>query len=206
MASTSRSKNGIIIGVVGAGIGLLLVAAVIFGGSDGSDGRPEFGEPTIEGAALPPMPQASPQDTSANGLVAPRLAGIGYDNSTVVIENDGRAKGVVFLAHWCPHCQAEVPRVQAWLDAGGGVDGVDLYSVSTAVDSGRPNYPPSTWLDAEGWTVPVIRDAQASSAHRAYGGGGFPYWVFTNSDGTVALRTSGQLQTEHLVQILESLN
>lgn len=203
MAATPRNRTGIIIGVVGGGIILLLIAAVLFGNSETNS---EFGEPTIDGIALPAMPQDSLLDTSAASLAAPTLSGVDYDNNAVVIENDGRPKGIVFLAHWCPHCQEEVPRVQSWLDGGGGVEGVDLYSVSTAVNSGRPNYPPSEWLTAEGWTVPVIRDNEASSAHRAFGRGGFPYWVFTNSDGSVALRTSGQLQTEQLVQILESLN
>ena len=204
MANTgSGSKIGIIAGVVGGGLVLLLILAVVFGNSEVGS---EFGEPTIEGVSLPPMPASVPQDTSANGLLAPALSGVDYSDNAVTIENDGRAKGIVFIAHWCPHCQEEVPRVQAWLDAGGDVEGVDLYSVSTAVNSGRPNYPPSAWLDTEGWTVPVIRDDQPGSAHRAYGGGGFPYWVFTNCDGTVAARTSGQLQTDQLVAILETLS
>ncbi|MCL1592869.1 MAG: TlpA family protein disulfide reductase [Actinomycetia bacterium] len=204
MAKTGTgSKTGIIAGVIGAGLVLLLISAVLFGNSEVGS---EFGEPTIEGVSLPPMPQNVSQDASANGLTAPTLSGVDYSDTPVVIGDDGRAKGVVFLAHWCGNCQQEVPRVQAWIDAGGDVEDVDLYSVTTSVNSGRPNYPPSAWLESEGWTVPVVRDDQAGSAHRAYGGGGFPYWVFTNSDGTVAMRVAGQIQTPELVAILESLS
>ena len=121
------------------------------------------------------------------------------------ITDDGTAKGIVFLAHWCPHCQEEVPRVQEWLDNGGGVDGVDLYSVSTAANSGRTNHPASDWLVREGWTTPLIVDDQSSSVLSAYGRGGFPYWVFLNADGTVALRTAGQLTIEQLEGFLNSL-
>lgn len=200
---SSKSKTSIIFAVVGGIVVLLLVGAVLLGTDEVGS---EYGEPTLTGTALPPMPAEVRKDTSANGLASPLLSGVDYDNNPVAIENDGRAKGIVFLAHWCGNCQQEVPKVQSWLNAGGGVDGVDLYSVTTAVNSGRPNYPPSAWLQREGWTVPVIRDDQAGSAHRAFGGGGFPYWVFTNSDGTVALRVAGQISTDELASILESLN
>lgn len=200
---SSGNKTSIIFAVVGAVVVLLLVGAVFLGTSEVGS---EYGEPTLSGSPLPPMPQETRSDMVESGVVAPLLSGVDYDDKAVAIDNDGRAKGIVFLAHWCGNCQQEVPRVQAWLDAGGDVEGVDLYSVTTAVNSSRPNYPPSEWLEREGWTVPIIRDDQAGSAHRAFGGGGFPYWVFTNSDGTVALRVAGQIQTEELVSILESLS
>ncbi|MCL1587285.1 MAG: TlpA family protein disulfide reductase [Actinomycetia bacterium] len=203
---SSGSKTGLIIGAVGAVAVLLLAAVVIFGTTETSGIESETGEVTIDGVSLPLMPQSAPQDTTANGLTPPDVAGSNFAGDTVTITNDGRAKGIVFVAHWCPHCQEEVPRVQEWIDGGGSVDGVDLYSVSTSVRSTQANYPPSDWLEQEGWTVPVILDDADGSAHLAYGGGGFPYWVFVHSDGTVALRTSGQLQTDQLVQILESLN
>ena len=73
------------------------------------------------------------------------------------------------------------------------------------MNSGQPNYPPSSWLEGEDWSVPVIRDDQDNSTLIAYGAGGFPYWVFTNADGTVAIRTSGELSTEQLETILSTL-
>ncbi|MDK1019395.1 MAG: hypothetical protein QGD89_08340 [Actinomycetota bacterium] len=205
MASTSSSgsKNGLIIGAAGGLVVLLLVAAVIFGSEEIGA---EFGSPELRGTSLPPFPsQQASVDTSANGLAAPEIFGQDYTGIDVAIANDGRAKGIVFLAHWCQFCQREVPRVQAWLDAGGGVDGVDLYSVSTSVNSGRPNHPPSSWLDAEGWTIPLVVDDQPLSLYRAYGGGGFPYWVFLHADGTVGLRTAGELTIDELTQILNTL-
>jgi thiol-disulfide isomerase/thioredoxin len=202
-----RNNMPIILGAVGAVVVLLLVAVFVLNPDGGSQPiEDETAAVTIDGVSLPVMPQSAPQDESANGLIPPDLTGTDFAGNTVSITNDGQAKGIVFVAHWCPHCQEEVPRVQAWIDGGGSVDGVDLYSVSTSVRSTQANYPPSDWLESEGWTSPVIRDDAEGSAHLAYGGGGFPYWVFVNSDGTVALRTSGQLQTDQLVKILESLN
>ncbi|MEN8040887.1 MAG: TlpA disulfide reductase family protein [Actinomycetota bacterium] len=200
--ASSGSKTGLIIGVVGGLVVLLLVAAVMFGNEEVGA---EYGEPTIEGTSLPPFPGTESVDLSATGLPAPEVFGKNFDGQDVSITNDGRAKGIVLVAHWCPHCQEEVPRVQEWLDTGGGVDGVDLYSISTAANSGRPNYPASEWLDSEGWTVPTIVDDQAFSIHDAYGSGGFPYWVFLNADGTVAVRTAGQLSIAQLEEVLNTL-
>ncbi len=73
------------------------------------------------------------------------------------------------------------------------------------MNSAQGNYPPSAWLKREGWTAPVIRDDKDSSVLRAYGSGGFPYWVFVNADGSVALRTSGELQIAQLETILNGL-
>ena len=201
-SSSSGSKTGLIIGVVGGLVVLLLVAAVMFGSEEVGA---EYGEPEISGTALTLFPNTESIDFSAAGQTAPDVIGRNYDGSEVTIANDGRAKAIVFLAHWCSHCQAEVPRVQQWLDNGGGVEGVDMYSVSTAINSGRPNYPASTWLEGENWTVPVVVDDQKSSVLTAYGSGGFPYWVFVNADGTVAVRTAGELSIDQLEEIMNTL-
>ena len=199
----TTNRTGIIIGVVGGVVVLLLVAAVVFGNQEVGA---EYGDPEVQGEALPLMPPNAPIDDTATGFEYPNVRGQDFDGSTVTIDNgDGRAKGIVFLAHWCPHCQDEVPRVQAWLDSTGGDPGVDLYSVATSMNSGRGNFPPSSWLEGEGWTVPTIRDDQQNSVLLSYGAGGFPYWVFTNADGTVAVRTSGQLTIDQLTTILNTL-
>ncbi len=201
MSESTTSRTTIIAVIAGAGVVALLIAAVLFGGS-----TEETGSPELTGAALTPMPANVAVDSSATGETAPDVTGTDFDGNDVTMQNDGRAKAIVFLAHWCPHCQAEVPKVQDWLESTGGVDGVDMYSVATAMNSTRDNYPPSEWLEREGWTVPVIRDDADSSVYAAYGTGGFPYWVFTNSDGTVAVRVAGEVPIADLEQILLGLS
>lgn len=200
--TSSASRTGIIIGVVGALVVLLLVVAVVFGNEEAGA---EYGEPIVEGTALTVYPNTQSIDFSAAGQIAPDVIAKDYSDNDISITNDGTAKAIAFIAHWCPHCQEEVPRVQEWLNSGGGVEGVDLYSVSTSANSGRPNYPASAWLENEGWTVPVIVDDKAGSVHAAYGSGGFPYWVFVNADGTVAARTAGQLSIQQLEELLNAL-
>ncbi len=199
-----RNMTAILIGAAGGLVVLLLVAAVVFGNTEVGS---EFGDPVIEGQGLALMPPNQSADATANGATIPSVVGQDFDDATVTIDpTDGRAKAIVFLAHWCPFCQEEVGSVQAWIDQTGGDPDVDIYSVSTSMNSGRDNYPPSAWLESEGWTSPVIRDSNENSVLISYGAGGFPYWVFVNSDGSVALRTSGLLENAQLVEILDSLS
>lgn len=196
--SRRRLPIGIIAGVVAAGA-VIAVMVLSFGGSSSAL---EVGSPQIEGNALPAF--AAGQADPAIGLPAPTVRGTDFDGNAVAIA-PGEATAILFLAHWCSHCQAEVPAVQEWLDGGGGVPGASLVSVSTAVDRLRDGYPPSQWLDEEGWTVPVVMDDEAGSAHRAYGGAGFPYWVFVDRDGNVAARWAGELSIPQLAELLAAI-
>ncbi len=200
--SSGKSRSIPIVGIVVAVVAVLAVVAVVFAGNTAVGS--EFGEPVVEGR-LSLMPPDASVDRSAAGEIAPTVIGADFDGNEVRIENDGKAKAIVFLAHWCPHCQNEVPEVQAWLDSGGGVEGVDMYSVATAMNSTRDNYPSSEWLDREGWTVPVIVDDADNTAYDAHGSGGFPFWVFVNSDGTVAVRVAGFTPVADLEQIMQAL-
>ena len=199
---SGKTRSIPIVGIVFAVVAVLAVVAVVFAGN--TEPGSEYGEPQVTGS-LTPAPPNTVADTDATGEMAPTVIGQDFDGNELRIENNGKAKAIVFLAHWCPHCQNEVPAVQAWLDSGGGVEGVEMISVASAMDSNRDNYPSSDWLDREGWTVPVIVDDSANSVYRAYGAGGFPFWVFVNSDGTVAVRTQGSTPIADLEQIMESL-
>jgi thiol-disulfide isomerase/thioredoxin len=150
----------------------------------------------ITGDALPLLPEGS--SDPALGQVAPEVTGTDFDNAEVSIAHDGNAKIVLFLAHWCPHCQREVPIVQDWLDSAPLPDNVELISVTTSISSTRDNYPPSAWLDREGWSSPVLRDDESSSVSNAYGLTAFPYWVFLAGDGTVLARVTGGIAVSDL--------
>jgi len=200
--SSDTSRSIPIIGIVVGIIVVLAVIAIVFAGN--TEPGNEYGDPQVSGQ-LSLMPPDTRVDTTANSEVSPTVIGQDFDGNEVRIENDGRAKAIVLLAHWCGFCQNEVPTVQAWLDSGGGVEGVDMYSIATAMDSNRDNFPPSAWFDREGWTVPVIRDDSNNSVHTAYGSGGFPFWVFVNSDGTVAFRLAGATTIDELELIMSEL-
>jgi thiol-disulfide isomerase/thioredoxin len=108
------------------------------------------------------------------------------------------------VAHWCSHCQAEVPRVQKWLDASGMPADVDLVTVATSNDPARGNFPAADWLRREKWSVPTIVDDKQNQAGNAFGVSGFPYFVVTDAQGKVVYRTSGEITEDQWNALLEA--
>ncbi|MEO8266240.1 MAG: TlpA disulfide reductase family protein [Ilumatobacteraceae bacterium] len=159
--------------------------------NDSSSSTAETQPVTVTGTPLP-TPSDSGADT-AIGMTVPTLSGFGFDGAPIDITPGGTAKMVVFLAHWCPHCNNEIPVLQSWAEAGGVPQGLDIIGVSTAVNAQRDNYPPSKWMVAREWAWPVLADSVASDAAVAYGVGGFPTFVIVGADGTVKVRSSGEL-------------
>ncbi len=183
-----------IVPVVFGVIAVILVGAIVFTGGESESG-PQFGDIELEGAALPLYPSSGFQtiaEDPALGETIPSVSGVDIDGNDLTISADGTPKAIAFLAHWCNHCQAEVPRVTEWIEQTGGVEGVDLVAVTTSINSVRGNYPPDQWLRDENWPAPTLRDDQGNSTHLAFGAGGFPYWVFVNGSGEVVARTAGQ--------------
>ena len=158
----------------------------------------------ITGADLPPYDSAA--DDEAIGRTFPAISGTGVlrGDAISIPNDDGRAKLVLFLAHWCPHCQAEVPVVRDWFERQ-GPDDVDVYAVSTAVAPDRGNYPPADWLARENWTFPTIADDEFSSALAAAGGTGFPFFVAVDAEGKVVQRASGELSEAKLAGLVSQL-
>jgi thiol-disulfide isomerase/thioredoxin len=158
------------------------------------------------------LPEATDADVAAGsgagadpavGMPAPVVEGVGLDGRPVTVPTTGRPTIVVFLAHWCPHCQREVPQLQRWIDEGALPEGVDVVGVATGFDPELPNYPASAWLDREGWTPATVADGDGSAA-TAYGVSGFPFWVAVAGDGTVVERRSGELTLDDVTALAET--
>lgn len=180
-----------------------IVAASCSGAVDPSDPS-VYGTPTISGAALDQLPAGT--DDPARGREAPGVIGADFDGEATAIDPaSGDATIVLFLAHWCPHCQEEVPVVGQWLATNPLPDGVEFVSVATSTDPARPNFPPAAWLEGEAWPVPVIVDDADGTVARAYGLSAFPFWVFIAPDGTIVQRWAGALEPADLTQIAASL-
>jgi thiol-disulfide isomerase/thioredoxin len=162
-----------------------------------------YGAVTVSGDPLPAM-QSGQEDRSA-GLAMPGLSGIDIEGGDVGFAADGRAKIILFVAHWCPHCREEIPVVREWLTGDPLGDDVDLYTVATFTDPARANFPPTTWLEAESWTSPVILDDEGSTAARSFGITAVPAWVFVWEDGTVAFRGTGKPDGAALDAVLTTL-
>lgn len=206
-ARKEGKSNVPVLGIVFGVLAVALIVAVMFAGSEPLGGA-EFGEPVINGDALPLALDGNPIDVTADpafGQAAPEVSGQDFDGNTVEIKNNGTPKAVVFVSHSCPHCQDEIPQVQAWLNAGGGAGGVEIITVSTSANSAASNWPPSQWLEREQWKPPVIADDSDSSTFFAYGGQVIPYWVFIDGDGNVVRRNSGRMEIAALDAAMQQL-
>ncbi len=144
----------------------------------------------VTGDPLPPL--ADGGDPTL-GSPSPMATSVDFAGEPTAIADDGRAKAILFVAHWCSHCQDEVPALTDWLDAGNKPDSVDFITVVTAIDPNASNYPPSEWLIDEGLDTPMLVDDEANTLATAYGLSAFPFWVVVDADGMVVVRTSGGL-------------
>lgn len=196
------SNNNTLWWVLGgvAGLGLIIWLAFTIAGEQPADNAVAFGEVTVEGTDLPALDSSVVlvTDDPNAGTTAPTVGGQDWNGNQYTIGPSDTAKIVVLLAHWCPHCQAEVPRIQDWVDSGGLPDGVELYGVTVLTNRLRGNWPPSQWLESEGWTIPTIMDDQANSAASAYGLVSTPTYVVLGPDNENLGRQAGEIGTDGL--------
>jgi thiol-disulfide isomerase/thioredoxin len=190
--------------IVGVGVAVGVVGALVSGNDDDSS---TF---AMNGGQLPPY-QAEAAVDPAVGTKAPIVVTTDLAGERIVTGSGGgpndTAKVIGFFAHWCPHCQAELPRVTAWLAENALPDRVEVIVVSTLEDESRGNYPPRQWFDSVGWTHQVLVDTSSNEVAEAFGMQGVPYWVVLDDFNTVLARASGELDTrtfESLVALAAS--
>lgn len=180
--------------LVGAALAVVVVLGLViaFGpGGDGGSGTNAlaYAPVEVEGAALARFDSAATDP--AVGEPAPGLFGQSPDGAAISVQPN-QPTLLVFLAHWCPHCQVELPLLVD-MAASGAFDGVRPVAVLTGTNPDAPNYPPAAWVAREGWTGDVLVDDEASSAGTAFGLATYPYLVAVRADGSVAGRASGEL-------------
>jgi cytochrome c biogenesis protein CcmG, thiol:disulfide interchange protein DsbE len=196
----SRTPPWLWIGVA-AIVVVALGTAVLLSGSDDSTDLTS-GPIEASGNVLPPLAQGQPDP--AVGKSAPTVTGVDFANEPLGITNDGIPKVVIFLAHWCGVCQAEVPALTAWYSQNPDLNGVEVISVATAVDRTRGNWPPGAWLRDEGWPFPTMVDDTDNTAADVFGLPGFPFFVAIDAEGKVVERVSGKLEGPAFAALLEA--
>ncbi len=217
--SSDTPKKGLMIatGLLIAGVIIALIMAFAAGGGDGIDDAASIDTRIPQGStqqvsfadviddALPRY-EAGVVD-EAIGLDAPSFTASYFDNTEVTIDPaDGTPSIFMFMAHWCPHCQAEVATITNWVSANGVPEGVEVVAISTNVDEGAPNYPPSTWLLRENWPFPALRDSAQDDLAAGFGLSGFPFVVAVDSDGKVVSRSSGELPAAQWEALIATLS
>ena len=196
------NKNFIIAGAIVLVLGLAIAIGVTLSSEPVAAGLPE-GEINVNGESLPQYAGEN-DDNIALGLSAPTFSAPDQNSEIFNLEKNGNSKALLFLAHWCPHCQREVPVVQSFIDSNGVPPGIDVIAVATSIDRGRDNYPPQEWLEREGWSEIQIYDLDREIGE-AYGLNAFPYWVFLDKDHNVIARRTGNLPEDMVGALLVQL-
>jgi thiol-disulfide isomerase/thioredoxin len=118
--------------------------------------------------------------------------------ATIDPGSDGKATMLVYLAHWCPHCNYEIPVLNEWKEKGLMPPNIRVVGVTTGSREDQANWPPSKWLVAKKWTFDQFADSEKQEAAAAYGVGGYPFLVFIDPEGNVTSRTSGEVPVEEI--------
>lgn len=211
----------IIVGAVVAAVLVAAVVAIIAAGGGGSDSGSSGGDRVqnapvapgllderipdvlarevrpleVDGDPLPPY--VNEADDPAIGMRPPTIFGEAPDGTGHTVSPDlADPTLLVFLAHWCPACDEELP-VYAELAASGLFpDNLNVYAVLTSITPGRPGFPPAQWLADGGWEFDTIVDMPDMDrggefvASSAYGLTATPFSVLID-DGVVVDRWSG---------------
>ena len=179
---------------------LAAVVAMMLAIGSGGIAEPAADPLVIGGQPLADLPVDGPDP--AAGASLPTLAGTDMQGQPMEIGPSGGARMIVILAHWCPHCQAELPTLVEMIDAGDIPDGVSVVGLSTGISELRPNYPPSAWFEREGWQQPTLIDDAESNGLHALGMSRFPGFVFVDAQGRVTQRMTGEVDPQVLIEAM----
>ena len=162
----------------------------------------ETGDVTVtSGSALPDYDSAN--DTGV-GQTLGEFTALTNTGQTVSIENGTTGRVFAMVAHWCPHCQNELPELVDWLNTTTLPSDVEFQLISVGVDDTRGNFPASDWLKDEQYPGTVLVDDTSSTLQDLFGLTAYPFWVAVDSSGTVTQRLSGPLTTAQLDQLVAS--
>ena len=205
-AAGSNKLMWIIIGAVVFGAGAI---AVGMSASKSKDNTPDNGTAAAEyqpvtasNPALVPLGDGTTD--AAVGVEAPSLQGANFAGNAVSITpgEDGNPTMLVFLAHWCPHCNREVPRLVEWYEKGLVPKNLRVVGITTASRNDQAYWPPSEWITNLKWPFEVMADSETGQAAAAYGVDGFPFIAIMNGSGTVVKRNSGELELSELTAMV----
>ena len=185
MSGNSRSTDYLPLILVGAGLILLLGAAIVLNG-----GRVDRSE-EIDPLVLPPVELDKP---------APELSLYDLDGNLVSLSD---FKGQVVLlnnwATWCPPCRQEMPEFQAYFD-----EYEEMGFQIVAVEAGQPKNEVRAFVEAEGLEFTILLDPDTSSM-RAFQQSSLPNSFVIDQQGNIRLSWIGAINRPTLEKYLTPL-
>ncbi len=140
----------------------------------------------------PPTPLAAP----AIGAVAPDFSAKAKDGSTITkADIAGKPTLLVFFASWCPHCQAEVPKLKALAAAN-----PDLKMVFIGV--GYNDTQQGIWDFQSKFALPVPTYDDGGKAASVYGITSYPTLVSVDTNGVIRDRDTGEVSPDRLTALV----
>ena len=173
---------------------VIVVVAFMGGKGDEGVGPSAVGDVTVQGAPLD-APLATGDPVPA--YTAPELAGgtVSWDRYA------GKPVVLSVWAPWCSHCQAELPVVDRVMQ---DYPDVELTTIVTSIGA-QAGPSPDGFMKDKGLAFPVAVDDEKGTLASAFGIQSFPTLYFVNSDGTVAVQLSGEVEESTLRSTIESL-
>ncbi len=184
--------------------------------TDGDGAAPADG-PVVIGAAIQEtgpvefevgtqlVPFVDTAGDPAVGQPSPVVEGQRFDGTDITIGGPTEQDTLyVFLAHWCPHCNDEIPTLIGLDDDGLLPADLNVVGISTAAAEDRQNFPPSEWMVDAAWPWDVMADDENLTAIQVFGGNSFPYAVLVAADGTVLARRAGASSADDLVSWIDA--
>lgn len=216
MATTSKKKKGakaapkpsqrnwafpaVIVGVIVIGIVIVLIAVL------GKDSSPKSDVTLAGGGPGDSAPVLSIEGTAEQNAQAPKLSGVDmYSGREVSLQDmQGKPTLVAVWAHWCPHCQKELPIIQQVSKEQGA--NFNFLTVTTAAGQqpAQAQYAtPATLMQTQGITIPTLRD-DGTKAMNALGVTGFPTLLMFDADGKLVGKASGEMPKDQLVSFMQN--
>jgi thiol-disulfide isomerase/thioredoxin len=202
-SSSSGSRTPVWVWIGIAAVVVVALGTALLLSTSGNSNALTIGEDVkATGSALPALQAGGPDP--AVGRPAPKVSGVDFAGQPIEIGPDGTPKVLVFLAHWCPVCQREVPVIVGWAEGGGSTEGVEVIGIATGIDRTRGNWPPGAWLRSDRWPYPTLVDDAENRAGTAFGLTSFPYFVVIDASGNVVERVSGEIGASAFAGLVEA--
>lgn len=216
MATSSKNRKGakaaptpakrnwafpaVIAGVVVIGIVIVVIAALNKSPTQQSDVE------LVGGGKGDSAPTASIEGTAAQGQPFPNITGEDMYTGRQVSTKDmqGKPTLVVVWAHWCPHCQKELPIIQQMSkDEAGDFNFLTVTTAAGQQPAQAQYATPATLMKTQGITMPTLRD-DGTTIMQALDVQGFPTLLMVDADGKLVGRASGEMPKDQLLSFMQN--